>query len=114
MKKSHIVLLSACAAFLCVVLGIFVSRSLFPLYFVKTNVPDSVAQSFDSDGKININTATAEDLMLLPGIGELTAQKIIDYRETNGPFTSIANLTEVDGIGEGTLNKIRDYITTGG
>ena len=63
-------------------------------------------------GKININTATKEQLMTLPGIGEKIAENIISYREANGPFTSIAELLNVDLIGEKRLEAIVDLITT--
>ena len=62
---------------------------------------------------VNINTATAEELMTLDGIGEVTAAKIIEYRENNNGFLTIDELTEVDGIGEGKLEKIRIRITVG-
>lgn len=114
MKKSHIVLLSFCAAFLCILLGVFITRNLMHNYFLGSYEPNSSKQSSDAEGKININTAPAEELMLLPGIGELTAQRIIEYRIQNGQFTSIEQLSNVKGIGQGTMDKIRDYITTGG
>ncbi len=62
------------------------------------------------DGKININTADIELLDKLDGIGESTAQKIIDYRNANGNFESIEELTLVSGIGEKKLDAIRDKI----
>ncbi len=64
-------------------------------------------------GLININTATIEELDALPGIGPSTAQKIIEYRESNGPFAAIENIMDVTGIGEAKFAKIRDQITTG-
>lgn len=60
---------------------------------------------------ININTATKEELMLLPGIGEVYAERIIAYRQKNGPFATIEELDGVSGIGEKRLDAIRDYIT---
>jgi competence protein ComEA len=60
--------------------------------------------------KVNINTATAEELDSLPGIGPTTAQKIIDYREKNGQYTSIEDLKKIGGIGDKTLDKFRDNI----
>ncbi|KOA21257.1 ComE operon protein 1 [Clostridium homopropionicum DSM 5847] len=61
-------------------------------------------------GKININTASKEELNSIPGIGDVTAQKIIDYRESEGGFKSIEELTNIDRIGPKTLEKIRDKI----
>lgn len=63
--------------------------------------------------KININTATIEELVQLPGIGEVKARNIIEYRNKNGYFTSIDELINVNGIGEKTLDKIKDFITIG-
>lgn len=65
-------------------------------------------------GKLNINTASAKDLTLLPGIGETYAQRIVDYRLQNGPFMRIEDLLNVNGIGEKRLEAIADLITVGG
>jgi len=64
-----------------------------------------------SSGLININTASAAQLMTLPGIGEVLSQRIVDYREANGPFPSVAALTNVSGIGEKRLAAIIHLIT---
>jgi competence protein ComEA len=60
---------------------------------------------------ININLAEAWLLEMLPGIGAVKAQAIIEYRERNGPFRNIQELSEVDGIGESTLEQIEHLIT---
>jgi competence protein ComEA len=59
---------------------------------------------------VNINTATAEELDALPGIGPTKAQAIIDYRNQNGPFKSIEDIENVKGIKEGEFGKIKDMI----
>lgn len=62
-------------------------------------------------GPVNINEATAEELATLPGIGPVTAASIVEYREQNGGFDSVEQLTEVDGIGPATLDKLSDKVT---
>ena len=62
-------------------------------------------------GKVDLNTATAEELMTLPGIGEKRAAAIIAYRQANGPFRIPEELTNVDGIGEGILAGLIDQVT---
>ena len=64
--------------------------------------------------QININTASAEELDKLPGIGPVKAEAIIAWRTENGPFRYPEELIRVKGIGEGTLDKLLDRITTGG
>lgn len=58
---------------------------------------------------VNINTASKEELLKLPGIGEVTAEKIINYRDNNN-FTKIEDLKNVNGIGTATYNKLKDLI----
>ncbi|NMM64557.1 DNA-binding protein [Clostridium sp. P21] len=66
--------------------------------------------SISQDGKVDINSASKEQLKTVPGIGDTTAQKIIDYREKNGSFKSIEDLKKVGRIGDKTLEKIKDKI----
>ena len=67
----------------------------------------------EETGPVNINTAGQAELESLTGIGPVLAQRIMDYREANGPFQSLEDLLEVKGIGEKTLEKFRDEITLG-
>jgi competence protein ComEA len=64
-------------------------------------------------GIININTATADELDALPGIGEVRAQAIVDYRNQNGPFGSVDELLAVEGISQSVLDGLRDLVTVG-
>lgn len=127
MKKPQWILIGITGAFLCLVLGIFVGRNLTNNYISVGNLGNSNAEvgstvdsndnneelnqsdSENKDGRININTATAEQLTLLPGIGDVIAQRIIDYRTTSGPFRSVDDLLNISGIGEAKLAQIKPY-----
>ncbi len=63
---------------------------------------------------VNINTADIAELAGLPGIGEVLARRIVDYRNAHGSFTAVEQLTNVEGIGEGKLEAILEQITIGG
>lgn len=70
-------------------------------------------ESAASTELIDINNASQSELETLPGIGPTTAQKIIDYREENGPFQMTEDIMNVSGIGPGTYERIKDLITVG-
>ena len=72
---------------------------------------NSSTGAIDSSGKININSADIEQLQQIPGVGPVTADKIIQYRQDNGRFSSIDDIKNVSGIGEKTFEKLKDYIT---
>ena len=67
-----------------------------------------------TQGTVNINTATAEQLQLLPGVGPALAGRIIAFREANGPFEKVDELAAVQGIGDKSLEKLRPYVVTNG
>ena len=62
------------------------------------------------DGRVNLNTADVAALDTLPRIGEAMAQRIIDWREQNGRFTSVEDLLAVPGIGDKMLEALRDLV----
>ena len=65
-------------------------------------------------GVVNVNTATAEQLMLLPGIGEAKARAILDRRKEQGGYKTVDELVEVKGIGPAALDKIRPFVAIQG
>ncbi|MEZ4484900.1 MAG: ComEA family DNA-binding protein [Syntrophotaleaceae bacterium] len=82
----------------------------FPLVPNAQAAPAQAASTSEIQGKVNVNAASAKELQALPGIGRVTAQRIIDYRTAKGPFTAVEDLLKVNGIGESTLQKIGDLI----
>jgi len=70
----------------------------------------TVGISSKNDGKVNINTADETELTKLPGVGPATAQKIIDYRTTNGSFKSIEDIKNISGIGDKKFEQLKDKI----
>jgi comEA protein len=67
----------------------------------------------ESPKKVNINTASLDELQKLPRIGPQIAQRIVDFREKNGKFKKIEEIMKVKGIGESLFDKIKDLITVG-
>ena len=115
MKKTQWLLIGITGLFLCLLVGIFVGRNLTGAYVpldiaIDHENTSATGQESSQDGKIDINTATLQQLQMLPGIGETLAQRILDYRAEHGDFTSVEQLTEVSGIGPGKLEDIKPYI----
>lgn len=120
-KKLGVVVFVLIAAF-CAVLGMRVTESekQYKSFFIERNDADAVdtpsGEETPNEGAeeqqlmININTDKAYELTLLEGIGEKTAEMIIDYRRKNGDFEVIEDLMRVNGIGEKKFDKIKDNI----
>lgn len=86
---------------------------LLSVLFLSTSLPALAADTSAAVAQqtvININAASAEQLQALPGIGQVTAGRIIAYRDQNGPFSAVDQLVQVKGIGAKTLEKIRDRL----
>ena len=79
---------------------------------INDEITDPISNNQNENGLININTATKEKLLTIPGIGESKAKAIINYRETNGKFKNIEDIQNVDGIGSKLYEEIKIYITT--
>ena len=70
--------------------------------------------AYAADGVVNVNTATAEELVRLPGIGDAKARAILDYRKEKGAFKSVEQLREVKGIGDAALERLRPHLAIEG
>lgn len=101
-----------------ILIGRFGTDSAVQLSEYDKSIVDQPTQTIpyqsDTMGKININTASVEEITMLPGIGETHAKRIVEYRQKHGPFLSIEEVTKVTGIGESRFESIEKYITVGG
>lgn len=107
MKLSKLLTLVLAITFLCS-LGMVLSSS------AAEKAAKAAPEKPVLSGKININSATVEQLEMLPRIGTKTAQSIIEYRTQNGPFKKVEDLTNVKGIGEKTLEELKSFIILDG
>lgn len=76
-------------------------------------VPAGAANKKPPAAPVNLNAATSEELQLVPGIGPVTAEKILQMRKAYGPFKSVDDLLAIKGIGHKRLDKMRKYLTVG-
>ncbi|MGA2667569.1 MAG: helix-hairpin-helix domain-containing protein [Ignavibacteria bacterium] len=79
----------------------------------ESDVSDNKTAGLSTGIKIDINLAYPADLELLPGIGKMTAERILEYREQNNGFTSIEEIMNVKGIGQKKFDRIKNFITVG-
>lgn len=86
--------------------------ALFALVLVFSSAV--MAGEGEVSGVVNINTAGAEELQLLPRVGPALAERIIEFRTSHGPFGSIDEIVAVKGIGDASLDKLEPYLTTDG
>jgi competence protein ComEA len=80
----------------------------------QTKAPAPAAAKPAAATLVNLNTASTTDLQALPGIGAKTAERIIEYRQKNGPFKKIEELMNVRGVGEKNFLKLKPQLTVGG
>lgn len=118
MKKSKFpAFLLPALVFVALLLGVFIGRLSAGTVF-HLEKPNGGTYETGPDymykGKININVADVGVLSELPGIGEVLAQRIVDYREANGRFSQLQDLKNISGIGDTKLSAIMEYITVGG
>ena len=106
LSRTDVFLLVLTALFLLTVGAVY----LLTPYTVRKDY--TVEAQVPAEERVDINTADADELDALPGIGPVLARRIIDWRTANGPFASPEQLLEVDGIGQATLDGLRDHITT--
>ena len=123
LKRLAAFVIPALALLACgVMLGIFLMQTRTAgTISVQRDAPEEAAESTQTvaeeavdataDDRLDLNTATAEELQELPGIGEVIAQRIIDYRELCGRFLDPEQLMEVDGIGQAKYEKLRELVT---
>lgn len=123
MKKASVALMAVLLIFLSTLIGYIIGHQVNgnDIVISYQKAPKATAASTEegydaitSDGKLNINTASVGQLLILPDIGEVLAKRIVDYRTKNGDFGSVDDLLLVKGIGEKRLENLRDLITVGG
>ncbi len=129
LRNANLILIALAAAFLLFAAGFCVGRLQTDgsTHVIVMRQSDDTAESSSEPtrsteqtaatqqgAKLDLNQATVEELMTLPGIGEVLAGRIVAYREAHGSFSSIDELAQVEGIGEKRIDAIRDYVTLGG
>ncbi|MBR1660484.1 MAG: helix-hairpin-helix domain-containing protein, partial [Oscillospiraceae bacterium] len=126
LRKTELWAVALTAAFLAVTAGyqlgrretpaeVRVSAAALPAVYTETAaLPERGAAADGAAGRIDINTATVEELKTLEGVGDVLAERIAADREMNGPFGSVEELRRVSGIGEKLLERNRERLTASG
>ena len=117
MKKGVQPLLIILLCGITFVIGILIGRNCHDeCIVISQNDVNNITISSEKveDPRLDINTASIAQFMELPGIGEVIAQQIVDYREENGKFRVLEDLLLVDGIGEKKLQAIEEFVMVGG
>ena len=131
-NRFHVILGAVTALFAVFTLGIFLGRSQGGDVYISPNIPEAAVAQDATAGTpadsmppttqlpseptqinvfpLDLNAATVEMLEALPGIGPVLARRIVEYRDLNGPFRSIGELTKVEGIGQKKLEDILELI----
>lgn len=113
MKKVGLSALAVVTGMLAVfLLGFLIGRNACRTPVTLSQLPTAAAAD-PAEFRMNINTATAQQLDDLPGIGAVIAQRIVDYRTEHGPFQTTEELRKVTGIGADRFDRISQYITVG-
>ena len=110
--KTEIFLLVLTLLFAAAAAALFFTGRLRSEGYTVTTQRDDAGPQEPQSGPLNINTATAAQLETLDGIGPVLAQRIVDEREANGPYTGAEDLTRVEGIGQAIVESIQDHIIT--
>jgi competence protein ComEA len=87
---------------------------LVPLLGAAAESPGASSPEVQLNGVVNVNTATVEELELLPGVGAVRAQAIVEYRKEHGAFEKVEDLVGVKGIGVTALERLRPYVVLRG
>lgn len=109
--ENPLLVFAVCAVFFFAVLiaAVWETPDMTPL-LVGTATRTTVTTVSTTPQKVPLNTAAAEELEMLPGIGPVLAERIVRYRQEHGPFQSVDDLLQVEGIGEKTVEKLRDRV----